>query len=76
MNMTFTDFLSVGALIGIIQFLASKWLEGRLTQSIKHAYDRKLEEYRFEMRRREQAARVAKLLALELPPRRNGTRVQ
>ena len=40
----------------------------RLTQSIKHAYDRKLEEYRSEIRRREQAARVAKLLALSYRP--------
>ena len=69
MNLTFNDFLSVACLVGIIQFLASKWLETRLTQSIKHDYDRKLEEYRFEMRRREQAARVAKLLALSYRPK-------
>ena len=68
MNLTFTDFFSVAALVGIVQFLASKWLESRLTQSIKHEYDRKLEEYRFEMRRSEQAARVAKLLALNDRP--------
>jgi hypothetical protein len=68
MSLTFTDFLSVAALVGILQFLASKWLEIRLTASITHEYDRKLEEYRFEMRRREQAARVAKLLALSYRP--------
>lgn len=68
MNLNFLDFLSVVALVAIIQFLVSKWLESRITQSIKHEYDRKLEEYRFEMRRREQAARVAKLLALSYRP--------
>lgn len=66
--MSFTDFLSVTALVGVIQYLASKWLESRLTNSIKHEYDCKLEEYRFEMRRREQAARVAKLLAINFRP--------
>jgi hypothetical protein len=68
MNLTLPDLLSVAGFVSIIQVLASKWLESRLTQSIKHEYDRKLEEYRFEMRRRDQAARVAKLLALSYQP--------
>ncbi len=68
MNLTFTDFLSVTVLVAIVRLLASKWIESRLTQSIKHEYDRKLEEYRFEMRRREQAARVARLFALSYRP--------
>lgn len=71
MNLTFPDLLSVISLNAILVFFASKWIEARLTASIKAEYDRKLADYQAELRRREQAARVAKLLALrfqdELP---------
>jgi hypothetical protein len=68
MTLTLSDFVSLTVLVGIFQFLSSMWLEARLKASIEHEYDRKLEDYRFEMRRREQAARVAKLLAMSFRP--------
>lgn len=70
MTLTLPDFVSVALLSAFLQFLASKWIEKRLESSIRNAYDRKLEEFRSEVRRREQAARVAKLLAMHFrqPP--------
>ena len=70
MTLTLPDFASIALLWAALQFLASKWLEKRLESSIRHEYDRKLEEFRSDIRRREQAARVAKLLALRFrqPP--------
>jgi len=43
MNLSLPDFLAVGVLVAILQWIATKWLESRITQSIKHEYDRKLE---------------------------------
>ena len=70
MTLTIQDLLSVTALVAIVQFLAVKLIEKRIEGSIRHEYDKKLEEFRFEIRRREQAARVAKLLAMRFrqPP--------
>jgi hypothetical protein len=64
MTLTIPDFIWLTVLFGTLQFLASRWVESRLKASIEHEYNQKLEDYRFEMRRREQAARVAKLLAM------------
>jgi hypothetical protein len=54
MNHTFTDLLSVTTLTAILVFLASKWIEARVTASIKAEYDRKLAEYQADLRKREQ----------------------
>ena len=75
MALTALDLLIISVAVGILQFLVSKWLEARLTNSIKHEYDqklteiahdysRKLEEFKFDVRKREQAAKVAELLAM------------
>jgi hypothetical protein len=68
MNLTITDILTVVltncVTVPVLQFIISKWFMARL----KHDFDRKLEDYRSEIRRREQAARVAKLLALSYRP--------
>ena len=45
--------------IGIIQFLAAMWIKARLEASIKSEKDRILEEYKYEIRAREQAVKVA-----------------
>lgn len=49
-------------LLAVLQFLMSLWVKSRLEGSIKHEYDRRLEEFRFEMRGREQAPKVAEYM--------------
>lgn len=63
MNLTIADLASVAGLITVGQFLGSAWIMARLTASIKHEYDTKLEEFRYNIRVREQAARVAEYMA-------------
>lgn len=50
--------------LGILQYLFSKWLEARLENSIKHEYDKLIEDYKYNIKIREQAARTAEYLAL------------
>jgi hypothetical protein len=61
--MTFSQLLTAIVSIGTLQALVSIWLKGRLEASLKHEYDRKLEDLKFEIRQREQAAMIAELLA-------------
>lgn len=49
--------------LGIIQFLLSNWIKTRLEKSIEHEYAKKLEDYRFSILQREQAAKIASLFA-------------
>ena len=74
MTLTLQDFVSIGVLVAILQALAAALLNARvngsiglhydkLLQNIKHEHDRQLEELRSQIRMREQAAGVAKLLA-------------
>lgn len=51
-------------LLGGIQFLIAIWIKYRLENSIKHEYDKLAEDYRYNIRVREQAARVSEYLAL------------
>ena len=51
------------ALLGILQFGLSTWVKVRIEESVKYGYARKLEDYRNEIKIREQAARVASFLA-------------
>ena len=46
-----------------VAFLARIWIETRLKESIKHEYDKKLEEVKFDIKKREQAALVAELFS-------------
>jgi len=62
MSLTIPDLISITSLTGILVFLASKWTEARITASIKSEYDRKLADYQAELKRREQASRIADLL--------------
>jgi len=50
--------------LGILQFIVSKWLESRLENSIKHEYNKLIEDYKYNLKIREQAARVAEYFAL------------
>jgi hypothetical protein len=47
-----------------LQFLVAEWMKARLLKSIEHEYQKKLEEYRYDLKVREQAARVAEYLSL------------
>ena len=59
-----TDALLVLAGLGVIQFLLGIWIKGRLESSIKSEYDKILEDYRFDLKTREQAAKAAEYMAL------------
>jgi hypothetical protein len=61
---TLTDALLVLTGIGVIQFLLGLWIKARLESSIKSEYDKLLEDYRFDLRAREQAAKAAEYIAL------------
>lgn len=63
MSCVFTSLLAGGVSGTIVVFLLKTWIEARLKASIEHEYDRKLEALRFQMRAREQAAKVAELMA-------------
>lgn len=49
--------------IAILQFLSSLWIKSRLEKSIEHEYSRKLEDYKFSLRRKAEAAKIAELFA-------------
>lgn len=65
MYLTGIDLSIIICVVAAVQWMVSKWFEARLVQSIKHEYDKRMEELRFETRKREQAARVSELLASE-----------
>ncbi|WP_216938412.1 MULTISPECIES: hypothetical protein [unclassified Acinetobacter] len=59
-------------LVIFVLWLCKNWFLTRLTESIKHDYSTKLEEYKYNIEIRRKAEQVAKLLALwiERPPER------
>ena len=61
---TLTDALLIVVGLGVIQFLLSVWIKSRLESSIKSEYDKLLEDYRFDLKSREQAAKAAEYIAL------------
>jgi hypothetical protein len=50
----------VAALNAIVLFLGSRWIEGKINSQ----FERSLEDYRFELKTREQAAKIAEYAAL------------
>jgi len=54
---------SNAVVFAILQLVASTWLKANLEGSILHGYDRRLEEYRRELDRRDRAAAIAELFA-------------
>lgn len=76
MPITLEGTILIVSLAGILQWILAEWLKARLQASLKFEYDKKLEaikgelskaieDYRTEIRRREQAAKVAEVLANE-----------
>ena len=61
-SLTSATLILIG--IGIVQFLLAQWTKSRIDNSIKSEYAKILEDYKFDMRAREQATRVAEYLAL------------
>jgi hypothetical protein len=61
-------------LIVVLQFLGGLWIKSRIEGSIKHEYDKLLKDYEAQLKVREQAARVAELLALAFDPATQPTR--
>ncbi|MFN7564583.1 MAG: hypothetical protein ACK5TH_22615 [Prosthecobacter sp.] len=60
----------IGILIlGALQFLIGLWIKARLEGSIKHEYDKLSEEYKYDIKVREQAAKVAAFLAKSEDPK-------
>ncbi len=55
--------LIIAILLGGLQFLLSNWFKTRIEKSIQHEYDKKLEDYRFSILQREQAAKIASFFA-------------
>ena len=62
-DQVFVGIISLASLLGIIQFLLANWIKARLEKSIQHEYDKKLEDYRFSILQREQAAKIATFFA-------------
>ena len=56
-------FSSTIVSVFVVNLLLKYWVIARLEQSIKHEYDKKLEEYRFEMKKREQSSLIAQLFS-------------
>jgi hypothetical protein len=50
--------------IGVLQFLLTTWTKARIGESIRSEYAKILEEYRYDIKVRERAARVAEYLSL------------
>lgn len=58
-----SDTVVLIAAIALIQALFSWWIQARLSASIKHEYDKKLEQLKREQDQRHKAAAIAELLA-------------
>lgn len=56
-------FSSTVVSVFVVNFLLKYWIKARLEQSIKHEYDKKLEELRFEIKKREQSSLIAELFS-------------
>ncbi|MCL5095509.1 MAG: hypothetical protein M1575_02170 [Patescibacteria group bacterium] len=50
-------------LLSVIQWLLANWIKIRLEQSIRHEYDKKLEDYRFSQLQRQKAETIATFFA-------------
>jgi len=61
--MTPTEIAAIVLGFGVIQALLAWWIQARLSASIKHEYDRKLEDIKRDHERRQKAAVVAELMA-------------
>lgn len=62
-QLTISQLAIVSIFIAALQFLLSNWIRIRLEKLISHEYERKLEDYRFSIVQREQAAKIATLFS-------------
>ena len=62
-KMKMSETIQIIVILAIIQGLLSWWIQARITNSIKHEYDKKLEEFKTYQSRKERAAVVAEFLA-------------
>jgi hypothetical protein len=58
-------------ILAALQFLIGLWIKARVEGSIKYDYDKKLEEFRYEIKVREQAEKVAEYMELARHLREN-----
>ncbi len=58
-----TDLTILIVSFSVVQALLTWWIKSRLTESIKHEYDKRLEEFKRDQLRKEKAAVVAEFLA-------------
>lgn len=72
-NLTLGSAILVLIGYAAIQFLAAEWIKACLQKSIEHEYQKKLEEFRYDIKVREQAAKVAEYLALRASNTENVT---
>lgn len=62
--MIILEFLGIASLSSAVSLLViNYWIKARIENSIRHEYDKKLEEIRYEIRKREQAAIIAELFS-------------
>lgn len=50
--------------LGLLQWFLSLWIKNRLEQSIRHEYDKQLEEHKFTISKRDKVANIASFFSL------------
>lgn len=73
--MNFNEYVILFLMISILQFLSSIWIKSRLTKSIEHEYDKKLEEFRFNISKRDKAANISMFFAKWIKYRGNENKI-
>lgn len=69
----YMDTLIIIVGISITQFLFSIWIKSRLENSIRHEYDKQLEDYKEMYFKREQSSKISALLATWISKLENET---
>jgi ABC-type uncharacterized transport system fused permease/ATPase subunit len=64
-EITLTWFVILVIIFSVIQFIASVWIKSELEKSIAARYDRVLEDYKYNLKVRERAEKVAEYMALQ-----------
>jgi hypothetical protein len=62
-TMTTARLVVVTVILGVLQVVCSAWIRSTVESSVKLKYDALLEEVRFDIKKREQAALIAELFA-------------
>jgi len=64
-EITLTWFVILVIIFSVIQFIASVWIKSELEKSIAARYDRVQEDYKYNLKVRERAEKVAEYMALQ-----------